>query len=328
MTETVARPASAPAHRRHHVWGLLGAFAVGMLGAVQSRVNGELGRELGDGIAAALIAFLIGLALLLVAAGLFSRIRAGLGRVVRAVRSGDGLRWYQCAGGLAGAFMMTCQSVTVTVLGVAVFTVAVVGGQSLSSLLVDRIGIGPAGPQPLSALRVVGAVSALAAVVLAVGDRLGHASAPALAVLPALAGLGTALQHAVNGRVARTASPDPYGAVAAAVVNYTVGAVALVAVFAVDVALRGLPRPLPTDPGLYIGGACGVLFVILAAAFVRVAGVFVLGLGTIAGQLAGSLVLDLTVPAAEHPVSVPVVAGTTLALAAVVIAALPGLRRS
>jgi bacterial/archaeal transporter family-2 protein len=331
VTQTLLRPTLAPAppaHRRTQIWGLAGAFAVGMLVAVQSRVNGELGHQLGDGIAAALISFLTGLALLLAAAALLPRVRAGLGRVTRAVRHSDGLRWHQCLGGLAGAFLVACQSVTVTILGVAVFTVAVVGGQALSSLLVDRIGFGPAGPQPLSTLRVVGAVAALAAVVLAVGDRFGHASGLALAVLPALGGLGTAVQQAINGRVARTASPDPYGAVAAAIVNFSIGTAALVIVFAVDVALRGLPRALPTDPWLYVGGACGVAFISLAAAFVRVVGVFVLGLGTIAGQLVGSLVLDLTVPAAEHPVTVPVVAGTTLALVAVVMAALPGLRRA
>jgi transporter family-2 protein len=327
LTAQASRPA-APAQRRHQVWGLLAAFGVGMLVALQSRVNGELGHELGDGIAAALISFVTGLFLLLVATALLPRVRAGLGRVVRTVRRpAGGLRWYQCLGGLAGAFLVACQSVTVTTLGVAVFTVAVVGGQALSSLLVDRFGVGPAGPQPLSTLRVVGAVSAFGAVLLAVGDRLTHPSGLALAILPALGGIGTALQQGINGRVARTASRDAYGAVAAAIVNFTVGTTALSVVFAGDLVLRGAPRALPTDPWLYVGGACGVAFISLAAAFVRIVGVFVLGLGTIAGQLVGSLVLDLTVPAADHPVTVPVVAGTTLALAAVVIAALPGLRR-
>ncbi|HEY3006390.1 MAG TPA: hypothetical protein VGJ44_28855, partial [Kribbellaceae bacterium] len=53
-----------------------------------------------------------------------------------------------------------------------------------------------------------------------------------------------------------------------------------------------------------------------------------LGLGTIAGQLVASVALDLTVPAADHPVTATVMAGTVLALAAVVVAALPGLRRT
>ncbi len=213
-------------------------------------------------------------------------------------------------------------------MGVAVFTVAVVAGQAISSLVVDRLGFGPAGPQPYTTLRVVGAVVALVAVVLAVSERLSHPDGLLLAVLPALGGVGTAVQQAINGRVARTASRDAYGAVAAGVVNFLVGFIALLIVFSADLALRGAPHHLPSEPWLYFGGACGVIFISSAAAVVRVVGVFVLGLGTIAGQLIASLFIDLFLPASDQAVTVPVVAGTVLALAAVVVAALPNLRRS
>jgi transporter family-2 protein len=194
--------------------------------------------------------------------------------------------------------------------------------------VVDRLGFGPAGPQAYTPLRVVGAGLALVAVVLAVSDRLNHPSGLMLAILPALGGIGTAVQQAINGRVARTASPDAYGAVAAAVVNFVVGTVALVLVFGVDLVVRGTPHGLPTEPWLYVGGACGVAFISLAAAVVRVVGVFLLGLGTIAGQLIGSLAIDVFTPASDNPVTLAVVAGTLLALAAAVIAAIPSLRRS
>jgi transporter family-2 protein len=61
---------------------------------------------------------------------------------------------------------------------------------------------------------------------------------------------------------------------------------------------------------------------------VRVVGVFVLGLGTIAGQLIASLVIDVFAPAADSPVTFAVVAGTLLALVAVPVAAIPNLRRT
>lgn len=307
-----------------------------MLVAVQSRVNGDLGNRLGDGIPAALISFGSGLVMLLIACALVPRIRRSLGNVWRTIRTpagpaGDGrqrpLRWWQCIGGIAGAFLVATQSITVAVIGVAVFTVAVVAGQAVSSLVVDRLGFGPAGPQPYTTLRVVGAVVALFAVVLAVSDRLNHPSGLLLGVLPALAGIGTAVQQAINGRVARTASPDAYGAVAAAVINFLVGTAALVLVFLVDLAMRGAPRALPTEPWLYVGGACGVAFISLAAVVVRVVGVFVLGLGTIAGQLIASLAIDLFVPATDNAVTWAVVAGTLLALGAVLVAAVPTLRR-
>ena len=323
--------ATAPSTRQHHLIGLTAAFGIGMLVAVQSRINGELGDILGDGVAAALISFGTGLAVLLIGTALVPSIRRSLGNVWLAIstpmRGHGGLRWWQCIGGISGAFLVATQSITVSVIGVAVFTVAGVAGQAISSLVVDRLGFGPAGPQAFTTLRVVGALVALVAVVLAVSDQLGHPDGLLLAVLPAFAGVGSAVQQAINGRVARTASPDAYGAVAAGVVNFMVGFAALLVVFLADLTVRGLPDHLPGDPWLYLGGSCGVIFISAAAAVVRVVGVFVLGLGTIAGQLIASLFIDLFLPAADKPVSLPVVAGTVLALAAVVIAAVPNLRR-
>jgi len=334
VTTTETRHSRA-AHQ-HQILGLSAAFIIGVLLAIQSRLNGELGSRLGDGLMAALISFGSGLIILLVVAAPVPRVRRALGRVWHAIRlpSGStaggrsGLRWWQCIGGIAGAFLVASQSITVAVVGVAVFSVAVVAGQAVSSLVVDRLGFGPAGPQQYTPLRLAGACVALVAVVIAVSDRLNHPSGLALAILPALAGIGTAVQQAINGRVARTASPDAYGAVAAALINFLVGTTTLVVAFLIDLAVRGTPHALPTEPWLYLGGACGVGFISLAAIVVRVMGVFVLGLGTIAGQLIASLVIDVFVPAADSPVTFTVVAGALLALVAVSVAAIPTLRRT
>ena len=328
MTTTATRPALST--RQHHLIGLGAAFGIGTLVPIQSRINGELGNVLGDGVPAALISFGTGLLILLIVTALIPAVRRSLGAVWQAIRGPmhGGLRWWQCVGGLGGAYLVATQSITVSVIGVAVFTVAVVAGQAVSSLVVDRLGFGPAGPQPFTTLRVVGALIALVAVVLAVSDQLDHPDGLLLAVLPALGGVAIAVQQAINGRVARTASPDAYGAVASGVLNFLVGFAALLVVFLADLALRGVPHHLPSEPWLYLGGACGVIFISAAAAVVRVVGVFVLGLGTIAGQLIASLFIDLFVPAADKAVTFPVVAGTALALAAVVIAAVPNLRRT
>jgi bacterial/archaeal transporter family-2 protein len=329
---TTTAPTAPRPTRQHHAIGLIAAFGIGVLVAIQSRLNGELGDDLGDGIPAALISFGSGLIILLIGTALVPPIRRALGNVWRTIRAPmrgyGGLRWWQCLGGLAGAFLVATQSITVSVIGVAVFLVAGVAGQAISSLVVDRLGFGPAGPQPLTVVRVVGALIALVAVVLAVWEQLSHPDGLLLAILPALAGFGTAIQQAINGRVARTASADGHGAVAAGVVNFLVGTAALLVVFLVDLAFRGAPNSLPTEPWLYLGGACGVVFISAAAAVVRVVGVFVLGLGTIAGQLIASLFIDVFVPVADKPVTFPVVAGTLLALVAVIVAAIPGLRRS
>ncbi len=302
------------------------AVGIGTAVAVQARINGELGQRIDDGIVAALLSFLVGLLLLAILAGSRPRMRRGLGRVAAAVRDRR-LRPYQLLGGICGAFLVACQGLTVATIGVAVFTIAVVAGQTASGLLVDQAGVAPGEPRPVSLRRVAGAVLALAAVALSVSDRLGAPQALWLVLLPALSGVGTAWQQAVNGRVgaaARAGGPMLAGALPAAMVNFGVGTVALVLVAAVQVTIRGLPDPLPAQPWLYLGGALGVLFIGAAAAIVPITGVLLLGLGTVAGQLLGALVLDLFLPASDNQLTVTTLIGTALTLVAVTVLVLPG----
>jgi transporter family-2 protein len=303
---------------------------IGAAVAVQARINGELGQRIDDGVVAALLSFLGGLLVLVVLAATRPQVRCGLSRVAAAVRD-HRLRHYQLLGGICGAFVVACQGLTVTTIGVAVFTVAVVAGQTASGLLMDRAGVGPGGPQAVSARRVVGAVLALAAVVLAVSDRLGAPQVLWLALLPALAGVGASWQQAVNGRVgeaAREDGPALAGMLPAALVNFGVGIVALALVAAVEVAMRGSPEPLPAQPWLYLGGPLGVLFIGAAAAIVPITGVLLLGLGAVAGQLVGALLLDLFLPVGDDQLTATTLIGTALTLVAVAVIALPGWRRT
>lgn len=169
------------------------AVGIGVAVAVQARINGELGQRINDGIVAALLSFLGGLLLLALVAVTRRRMRRGLSRVVEAVRHRR-LRPYQTLGGVCGAFLVVCQGLTIAAIGVAVFTVAVVAGQTVSALLVDRAGAGPSGSQAFSVRRITGAVLALAAVVLAVSSRIGTSQALWAALLPALAGVSSAWQ--------------------------------------------------------------------------------------------------------------------------------------
>ncbi|MGH3770892.1 MAG: DMT family transporter, partial [Pseudonocardiaceae bacterium] len=171
----------------------------------------------------------------------------------------------------------------------------------------------------------------LVAVALAVSDRIGAAQALWPAVLPALAGVGTAWQQAVNGRVgaaARDGGPALAGMLPAALVNFVVGALALMLAWAVEIALRGPPRPLPAQPWLYLGGPLGVLFIGAAAAIVPVTGVLLLGLGSVTGQLLGAVLLDLFLPTSDERLTATTLIGTALALVAVAVIALPGRHRA
>ncbi|MER5605688.1 DMT family transporter [Micromonospora tulbaghiae] len=299
------------------------ATASGVMVAVQSRINGELGVRLADGIAAAVVSFGVGLLILLVLVPATPGGRRGLSALRGALRAGT-LRPWQCLGGVCGAFLVATQGLTIGALGVAVFTVAVVAGQSGSSLLVDRAGIGPAGRQPVTPNRLIGAVLTVLAVLLAVGDRLGDPQALTLALLPLAAGVGIAWQQAVNGRV-RAASGS---AMTATLVNFTVGTAALLVTFAVDLAVRGRPAgAFPDEPWLYLGGPLGIVFIALAAALVRFTGVLLLGLATIAGQIVGAVLLDLLLPtAASHP-GLDTLLGAALTMVAVLVAAFGPARR-
>ncbi|AGL20955.1 hypothetical protein L083_7445 [Actinoplanes sp. N902-109] len=296
----------------------MAAVVAGVGLAVQSRVNGELSVRLNDPIGAAVISFGSGLLVLALLVPLLPAGRAGLARLRAALR-GQRIRPWQCAGGMCGGFLVATQGLTVPALGVAVFIVALVAGQSTSSLLVDRAGAGPAGPQPITPLRLAGAVLTIIAVLISVADRIGHPSALVLAVLPLLAGVGLAWQQAVNGHV-RAASGT---ALVATLVNFATGLLVLILAFAVAALVRGLPGHLPRGPWwLYAGGLIGIVMIAAGAAVVRWTGVLLLGLGMIAGQVTGALLLDAVAPGAAGRPGWNTVLGAVLTLVAVVIAVL------
>ncbi|WP_295119524.1 DMT family transporter [uncultured Leifsonia sp.] len=302
--------------RSFPLWLALGfAMLCGAGIALQSRINGELGRRLGDGVTAAVISFGSGLLILVVAMAVAPAGRRGLRRVVGALR-GRELPWWYVAGGAAGAFLVLSQGVAAAVLGVALFTVSVVAGQTVSGLVLDRIGLGPGGRRPITPARLAGAIIALAAVSWAVSSQFGGGVPVWLMLLPLLAGLGLGWQQAVNGQVRVVAS----SALTATFVNFTVGTTVLLVLMGIDWSIRGLPAALPAEPWLYAGGAIGCVFIAAAALLVRVTGVLLLGLATVAGQLVTALLLDVFAPTSSQPVAASTVAGTLLALVAVAVA--------
>lgn len=288
------------------------AVLAGVGAALQARINGELGLRIGNGIAAATISFLIGLTLLLFALGW---MRPGLHKVGLAMRDGS-LRWWQLLGGVCGAFLVVTQGLTVPTLGVAVFTVAIVGGQSASSLAVDRAGLAPGGKLALTPRRAWGAGLCVVAVLIVVSDRIGDAHALGLALLPAVAGVGVAWQQGMNGFVRQAAGAN----LPPTFINFLAGTLALLLIFGADLLIQGGIGPLPTEAWLYLGGPLGIGFIAIAAAVVKRIGVLMLGLGSIAGQILGSLAVDGVAPAAAGPPGARTIAGALLALAAVVLA--------
>lgn len=309
--------AHQPHSRTTMALAVLGALLCGAGVAAQTRVNGELSLQLGDGVLAALISFGIGMIIVTIGILLFPSGRRGLAKVRTAVANRS-MPWVFLTGGTAGAFLVLSQGLVAAVLGVALFSVGVVAGQTISGILIDRRGLGSMSAKPVTALRIVGAALALVAVIYAGSSQL-HADFPAwMLALPFIAGIAIAWQQAFNGQVREVSG----SAVTATFVNFAVGTTLLLIAVLVHSLWAGWPTEYPTNPVLYLGGVIGVIFIALGAIVVRFIGVLLLALGSIAGQLLTALLLDVVVPAKGHELGIPTLVGTALTLVAVSLSAL------
>lgn len=327
-----------PVPRLRLTAGLPLAVSAGLAIPLQGRINGALGTKLDDSIAAATVSFTTGLILMLVICLILPKGRAGLAQILPAVKERRFPPIYVMAGSI-GALFVFAQSLTVGLLGVALFTVATVTGQTLSGLLVDRLGIGPAGKRSVTGIRILGSLLTIAAVTWAVSPRFGAPAATATGqagpgadaglsepgqlllplLLPVLAGFFISFQQAMNG----TATAHYGTPLAATLVNFISGTLVLWLAWLVKLAVLGAANPLPAEWWYYLGGPMGCIFIGLGALLVRSLGVLVTGLGMIAGQLLGSLGLDVAFPTPGTVIALPTVLGTLLTLGAIVLATLP-----
>jgi len=295
----------------------IGAAASGGLVATQSRINGELSTALGDGYLAAFISFGSGFVIIAIVVSVMPVPRRGVVEVLRSIRDRR-IPWWFALGGVAGGFFVLAQGLTAAILGVALFTVATVVGQTLSATIVDRRGVGTMQPKPVTRFRLGGAVLAVVAVAVAVSPQFQLGTAPWALLLPMLAGFGLAWQQAFNGQLRVIAG----SALSATFYNFIVGATTLGLVLLGHLALTNPPLRLPDNPLLYLGGSIGVVFILGYTLVVRYTGVLLLGLSALAGQLAASVVFDLLFPVSGHAVAWTTLLGTALTLVAIGITAI------
>jgi transporter family-2 protein len=288
------------------------AVFCGAMVAVQARVNGELSQDTNDALLAAVVSFGSGLVavVLVVLARSSSRSAVSLLREVP---------WWCLLGGLGGASLVAAGAYAAPRIGVALLTVAIVAGQTTGGLLVDTIGLGPAGRQAVTVPRLAGAVLCLVAVLLSVAGRSTRSGHLLLLVVVVASGLLIAFQQAVNGRVRRQTGD----AAVATAVNFVVGTTVLVIAYAAFSRHTVDHWPGADRWWLYTGGVIGATFVGMAAIVVRILGVLRLGLATVAGQLVGAIALDSVVPAGGHGVEVATVLGALLTFVAVGVSGRP-----
>ena len=295
-------------------------FIASVIITAQSSVNSELNTYTENPLITALINFTTGLIVLSVMM-IFSRpIRQGFISIPRLVREGRLKRW-QLFGGLSGAFFVASQSSLVQVIGVAIFTVAAVAGQTSAALLVDKAGIGPAGKQPVTLMRIGAAILGIVGVLVSVlgQDSTGQFAFGAV-LLSFAAGALVSTQPALNGQIANhTGQPA-----AATMVNFIVGFITLVVVYAIAQQVNpqsfNVP-PMPWEnPVIWLGGPFGVLFVLTASFMAKTLGVFLFTLTSVVGQLSGAILMDVLFPTASTNITWQLLLGISITGAAVVLA--------
>jgi transporter family-2 protein len=293
------------------------AFLSGTLVAVQSRINGELSQQLGDPFVTAFLSFASGLVVVAVVVAIAPTGRRGIRTVVDAIRTRR-MPWWYTLGGVAGAAFVLSASILVALIGVALFTVGVVAGQTLSSLLIDRRGLGSMTAKPLTLPRLLGAGLALVAVLVAVSGQL-NADVPLWVLLaPFAAGIVVGWQQAVNGQV-REVADSP---LTATFVSFVSGTIVLIVALLVHLLVVPAPAAYPPVPWLYLGGLVGCVFIAIQATVVRTIGVLVLGLAILSGQVVAAALLDLLLALPGHEVGPLTIVGAALTLVAVAIAAI------
>lgn len=301
------------------------AFGAGALGSFQARSNALLATTFASSIDAALWSFGSGWVLLTLGL-LHPAARAGLIRTYHAFRE-QRLAWWQFFGGLGGGFFVASQTWIVPQIGVALFTIAIVGGQTVNALLVDGIGLGPAGRVPVTTARVLAALGTFAGVGVAMMGR-GGANAetvPLGAVLVAVvAGAVLAVQQATNGRVNRQSG----NVMATTWINFTWGSGLLLGIAAYQVSQGHWTTPRSLDAPLWAwwGGIVGIVFVAVGAVVVHRLGILMTTLLTLSGQLLGAVVMDLLTPGAAGRVNGLVLAGVAITLLAAASAAVAARR--
>ena len=293
------------------------AFLIATLIAFQARANGELSHLLGNPIQAATVSFGSGLIIIAIFAATHHGMKQGLLGIKRAVIEGNLKRWNLFAGMLGGIFV-AIQTNTVPLIGVAIYSVASISGQTASSLIVDAFGLTGGVKKHITFRRILASLITVLAVLIYVWDRI---DAKDLSLIPvALAGLAgsiVGIQRALNGKI-NIYSGQHW---TTSLLNFVMGTSFLLILTALLIPTGHYKfEPLPTTPWwIYTGGVLGVIYIAYSATIVQHLGVLASTLLSVGGNLFGALLIDLIAPINGVKVSVWLVSGICLSFAGVIV---------
>ncbi len=282
----------------------------GVLIAIQTRANGELSHLINNGLEAALISFGSGLIIIVVITPFSSHIKEGIANLRAAVARKEIARWKLLAGSLGGSFV-AIQTQIVPLIGVAIYSVASIAGQTAMSLIVDRIGLTGGGKKLISIRRVMAALLTGLAVFVSVFDRIDAKNLSLMAVLlGCLAGAIVGFRSALNGQI----NEHSHQSFTTSLLNFITGTAFLVLLILISFLLgKNHFSPLPSGPWwIYTGGVIGVVYIAFISTIVQHLGVLTFTLFSVGGQLVGSLVIDLVSPTDGVHVSAYLVSGIVM----------------
>jgi transporter family-2 protein len=278
--------------------------------ALQARANGELSHLLNNGLEAAVVSFGSGLITIALISIFHKGIKEGITNLRVAVEAKKIPRWRLFAGVLGGTFV-AFQTQVVPIIGVAVYSVASIAGQTAMSLYVDRIGLTGGGKKLISRRRIAAAILTVLAVLVSVWDRIDAKNLSMWAVFfGVLAGAIVGVQRALNGQINEYSKQS----FATSLLNFIMGTSFLFIILVIAVIANWSElSPLPAGPWwIYSGGALGVIYIAFSSTIVQHLGVLTFTLFTVGGQLVGSLLIDLISPTNGVNVSAYLVTGIVM----------------
>jgi len=289
----------------------------GVMIALQARANGELSHRIGNGVEAALVSFGSGLIIIAVIAIFSPAIKEGARNLRGAVSRKELARWTLFAGALGGSFVAV-QTHIVPLIGVAIYSVASIAGQTAASLVVDRIGLTGGGKKHITPRRIAAAFFTVFAVFISVFDRIDAKNLSLFAVvMGCVAGAIVGVQRAMNGQI----NEHSHQSFTTSFLNFIMGTSFLV-IFLTILAVFGNTKivALPAGPWwIYTGGVIGVIYIAFTSTIVQHLGVLTFTLFSVGGQLVGSLLIDIFSPTDGVHVSIYLVTGIAMTYLGVIV---------
>lgn len=275
---------------------ILAALFASMIISLQSPVNADLNSYTDNPLFSAALVFISGLLLIGAIVLFHPKSRQAFLSIRGHLKSGD-LKLWHLTGGFTGSLFVIVQSAIVSAVGVALFTVTAVAGQTAGALVTDKLGIGPSGKLQVTPLKLISAFIGVGGVVVTVSGKFNDANfAIGSVALAFVVAVLVASQPAINGQIATRTGI----ATGATLVNFIGGltfiGIANLIMYFVDPKPFVMP-PMPWE-NLYIwlGGPFGVIFVLVSAAVAKPLGIFIFTLTALVGQLTSAILWDYFFP--------------------------------